>query len=306
VSKKRVISLLPSCTEIVCALGCGSQLVGRSHECDFPPEICSLPVCTSALIHVDGSCLEIDKEVKGLMQQALSLYRIDVEKLTVLRPDIILTQAQCEACAVTLIDVEKALGECLGLHPTIISLSPAGLSDIWADILKVAAALDVLESGKDVVRELKRRMVAVIEKACLLSKRPSVACLEWIDPLMAAGNWVPELVELAGGLNLFGEPGKHSPWLNWEAVVEHDPEVIVVMPCGFGLTRTRQEMTPLLNKPDWSRLRAVRKGRVYLADGNHYFNRPGPRLVESLEIMAEMLHPNLFSFRQKGSSWEIL
>jgi iron complex transport system substrate-binding protein len=306
VKPRRIVSLLPSCTEIVCALDGAGRLVGRSHECDFPEEIRHLPVCTSAKIDSRANSAAIDKEVKTLLQNALSLYDVDLDRLQTLQPDLILTQAQCEVCAVSLPAVEAALSTWTGTRPQILSLSPKRVPDIWDDIRRVAEALGDPEAGKQLLRSLKQRFVVVIEKACVISKRPSVACIEWIEPLMAAGNWVPDLVDLAGGLNLFGESGKHSPWLNWEAVREHDPEVIIVMPCGFDLARTRAEMPALLQRPDWAKLRAVKKQRVYLADGNQFFNRPGPRIVESLEIIAEILHPQLFQFSHENKGWEKL
>jgi len=302
--KKRIISLLPSCTEIVCALDAADQLVGRSHECDFPPEVRHLPVCTAPKLNAQATSGEIDRQVKDLLQQAVSIYRIGLEKLKELQPDLILTQAQCEVCAVSLPEVEQAVAQWTGDRPQILSLSPNRLADIWDDIRRVAEALDVSENGRELLRSLKNRCVNVIEKACVIKRPPSVACIEWLDPLMAAGNWIPELVELAGGLNLFGESGKHSPWLNWEAIREHDPEVIVVMACGFDLARTRAEMPALARKPDWQKLRAVKSRRVFLTDGNQYFNRPGPRMVESLEILAEIFHPDRFHFWHKGKAWE--
>ncbi len=278
--------------------------MGRSHECDFPPQVRHLPVCTAPKLDVHAGSGEIDRQVKDLLQQAVSIYRIDLEKLKELQPDLILTQAQCEVCAVSLPEVEQAVAQWTGGRPQILSLSPNRLADIWEDIRRVAEALDVSENGRELLRSLKNRCVNVIEKACVIKRPPSVACIEWIESLMAAGNWVPELVELAGGLNLFGEAGKHSPWLNWEAIREHDPEVIVVMACGFDLARTRAEMPALARKPDWQKLRAMKKGRVFLTDGNQYFNRPGPRTVESLEILAEIFHPDRFHFGHKGKAWE--
>jgi len=306
VSNQRIVSLLPSSTEIVCALGAGGQLVGRSHECDFPPEICHLPVCTASKLDASANSVEIDRQVKTLLQDAVSIYRIDIEKIRQLKPDIILTQAQCEVCAVSLPEVEQAVSKWLGSSPQIISLSPTRLADIWEDIRRVADALDLVEHGKEVLRSLKNRVVDIIEKTCQLKERPSVACIEWIEPLMAAGNWVPELVELAGGSNLIGESGKHSPWMNWETLARQNPEIIVVMPCGFDLKRTRAEMAALVGRPEWSRLRAVKKHRVYLTDGNQYFNRPGPRIVESLEILTEIIHGDRFNFGHQGKAWERL
>jgi iron complex transport system substrate-binding protein len=303
--KKRVVSLLPGATEIVCALGAGDQLVGRSHECDHPESVRSLPACTSARLDVNASSKEIDRQVKDLLRQALSIYDVDLEQLKELKPDIILTQAQCEVCAVSLPEVQKAVEEWTGQRPEIISLSPNRVADIWENMWQVAEALEIQEA-KEIIRALKTRVVGIIEKTCTMKHPLNVACIEWIEPLMAAGNWVPELVELAGGKNLFGEAGKHSPWMQFQELVEKDPEVIVVMPCGFNLQRTRSEMPALTNKPEWSKLQAVRKNQVFLTDGNQYFNRPGPRIVESLEILAEILHPKRFNFGHQGKAWEKL
>jgi len=306
VTREKIVTLLPSATEIVCALGAGELLVGRSHECDFPPEIRHLPACTSAKLDPGSGSAEIDRQVKNLIQDAVSIYRIDNELLKQLQPGIIITQAQCEVCAVSLPEVEEAVGKWLGQRPQILSLSPNRLADIWDDIRRVAAALDLEEHGRTVLKELKNRVVNIIEKSCLLKQRPTVACVEWIEPLMAAGNWVPELVELAGGQNVAGEAGKHSPWLTFEALAVANPEIIVVMPCGFDLPRTKLEMKALTSHAGWEKLRAVRNRRVFLTDGNQYFNRPGPRIVESLEILAEILHPDRFNFGHKGKGWEKL
>jgi iron complex transport system substrate-binding protein len=303
---RRIVSLLPSATEIVCALGVPNWLVGRSHECDFPELVCHLPACTRAKLDSSKPSAAIDRDVKSLLANALTIYDVDAAQLRELRPDVILTQAQCEVCAVNVADVEKAVAGWTGRQPRIISLSPQHLAEVWTDIQNVADALELHEEGRAVVRALKNRVVALIEKACVVKRRPSVACLEWLDPLMAAGNWVPELIELAGGLNLFGEAGKHSPWLNWEAIQEHDPEVIIALPCGFNLARTRAEFGALTSRPDWLKLRAVKNGRVALTDGNAFFNRPGPRLVESLEILGEILHPELFNLGHRSNGWEPL
>ncbi|PYJ83411.1 MAG: cobalamin-binding protein [Verrucomicrobia bacterium] len=302
----RIVSLLPGCTEIVCALGLADRLVGRSHECDFPPTICHLPACTAAKLNVHAASREIDRQVKSLLEDALSIYRIDTGKLKELQPDIILTQSQCEVCAVSLPEVERAVSEWIGSRPSVLSLAPASLADVWSDILRVAEALGVAQSGQELVNKLRARIAAIASKSRAVGHRPSVACIEWLDPLMAAGNWMPELVELAGGQNQFGEPGQHSPWLTWEALRERDPEVIVIMPCGFNLARTRREMSALTTKPDWENLSAAKRQRIYLTDGNQYFNRPGPRLVESLEILAEIAHPDIFRFGHERVGWEKL
>jgi iron complex transport system substrate-binding protein len=300
----RTVSLIASATEIVCALGRGRDLVGRSHECDYPPSVLSLPVCTAPAFDVTGSSLEIDRRVKAVLETGLSVYRVDAELLRKLRPELIVTQSQCEVCAVSLGDVEKALGDWTGARPTVVSLSPNVLADVWADVRRVADALGVHGRGAEVAEALQARVAAVADRANSFAQRPTVACLEWLDPLMAGGNWVPELVELAGGRNLFGEAGRHSPVMTWEQLRAADPDVIVALPCGLDLDRTRAEMQSLVGRPGWSDLKAVRGGRVFATDGNQYFNRPGPRLVESLEILAELLHSPGFPPAHRGTGWE--
>jgi len=299
----RIVSLLPSCTEIVCALGCAERLVGRSHECDFPPKIQSIPVCTSARLDAAASSSEINGQIKSLLERALSIYEIDTARLQELRPDVILTQAQCEVCAVSLADLEKALPQTLARRAKIISVSPLRLANVWADIQTIADALDVSDGGRALLLQLKNRVVDVILKTCMIKKRPSVACVEWFEPLMAAGNWVPEMVELAGGHDILGQPGRHSAWLEWNNLAQADPDFIVLMPCGFGLERARREAAALERRPEWSKLRAVKSDKVFVTDGNHYFNRPGPRVVESIEILAEILQPKLFSFGHENNGW---
>jgi iron complex transport system substrate-binding protein len=300
----RIVSLIASATEIVCALGFEEQLVGRSHECDYPESVKRLPICTSPKLDPDGTSYEIDQRVKAIVQEGLSVYRVDGQKLRDLEPDVIVTQSQCEVCAVSLRDVERAVCAWLQSCPRLVSLNPNALADVWTDIEHVAEALDASDRGRDVVGRLQARMAAVAYRARPLARRPTVACVEWLDPLMAAGNWMPELVEMAGGTNLFGEAGKHAPWMTWEQLRQRDPEVIVLLPCGFDIERCRRDLPVLQQQPQWPRLRAVREGRVFLTDGNQYFNRPGPRLVESLEILAELLHPEVFRFGHEGSGWQ--
>ena len=300
----RIVSLIASSTEIVCALGFGDQLVGRSHECDFPPWVQRLPVCTAPKFPTDGTSYEIDQRVKAILAEGLSVYRVDAERLRALAPDVIVTQSQCEVCAVSLRDVEQAVCEWIESRPRIVSLEPYALADVWRDIATVATALGAAQRGVELVTRLRGRIEKIVEPARGLRERPSVAVVEWIDPLMAAGNWMPELVEMAGGVNLFGEAGKHSPWMTIEDLADRDPDWILVIPCGFDLERTRADMPALAARPEWMRLRAVRERRVVLGDGNQYFNRPGPRLVESLEILAEILHPEAFQFGHRGSGWQ--
>jgi iron complex transport system substrate-binding protein len=304
--RHRVVSLIASATEIVCALGFENQLVGRSHECDFPGSVIRLPVCTAPKFNVEGYSYEIDQRVRAILQEGLSVYRVDAEKLRELRPSAIITQTQCEVCAVSLRDVQQAVYAWLGESPQLVSLAPNTLADVWSDIQQVAEALGAPEHGAGLIRTLRRQMRSVAEKVQALPDRPTVACIEWIEPLMAAGNWMPELVEMAGGLNLFGTAGMHAPWMSWAELCTQDPEVIMVMPCGFCIERSRRDMPTLIGQSGWYELRAVRDRRVYLADGNQYFNRPGPRLVESLEILAEILHPGEFHFGHERTGWQLL
>jgi iron complex transport system substrate-binding protein len=299
----RIVSLIASASEIVSALGLSQYQVGRSHECDFPAEILNLPICTSPAFPTDGSSAEIDQRVKQQIANALSVYEVSRELLDALQPTHVLTQTQCRVCAVTLEDVERALIGWVTSRPQLIALEPNALADVWTDIQRVADSCGVPERGEDVVAKLQNEMQRISQRACASGRRPHVACIEWHEPLMAAGNWVPELVAMAGAVNLFGEAGAHSPWMTWQQLVESDPDAIITMPCGFDLERTSIEMYWLTDRPEWPKLRAVETGQVYLADGNQYFNRPGPRLVESLQILAEILHPEAFAPELEGSAW---
>jgi iron complex transport system substrate-binding protein len=303
---ERIVSLLPSTTEIVCALGLGPRLVGRSHECDFPPCVEELPACTRAKLDPEAPGAEIDRRVRRLVAEGLSVYRVDAERLRELRPDVILTQEQCEVCAATPRDLEDALAEWIGARPRVVSLAPATLGDVFRDVARVAAELGAAGRGRDVVAELGARVSAIGEQTGDLAPRPRVACLEWLDPPMAAGHWMPELVRLAGGSPLFTEAGQPSAWIGLGELRDADPDLIVALPCGFDLPRTREELRGLEADPDFAALRAARAGRVALVDGNAYFNRPGPRLVDSLEILAEILHPDRFHFGHAGAAWRWL
>jgi iron complex transport system substrate-binding protein len=300
----RIISLIASATEIVHALGLGHAQVGRSHECDFPDEVRALPVCTTPSFPITGNSAEIDARVKERLAKALSVYEVFEDVLERLQPTHIVTQTQCRVCAVTLEDVERAIKNSISSNPKLIALEPNALDDIWKDINRVASRCGVASKGEEVVATLRHEMARISTRASAAARRPRVACIEWHEPLMAAGNWVPELVELANGENLFGKTGLHSPWMIWEELVASDPDVIISMPCGFDQERTRQEMYWLTERPGWCELRAVQNGEVYLADGNQYMNRPGPRIVESLEILAEILHPEIFERTLEGSGWE--
>lgn len=303
----RIISLIPSATEILAALGLSDAIVGRSHECDYPPEIQNRPVCTQARLNTNASSAEIHDKVNNLLQNALSIYEIKTDVLEKLQPTHILTQDQCDVCAVSLGEVEKAVAKLTHSSPKIISLQPNVLKDVWVDIEQVANIFAV-DSAK-ILENLEARVKIVSHKTKGLSATesvPTVACIEWTDPLMAAANWIPELVTLAGGKPLFGVNGKPSPDLKIESLIKSNPDVIIFMPCGFDLNRTRQEAELLTKHPEWQNLHATQSGRVYITDGNSYFNRPGPRLVDSVEILAEILHPEIFQYGYKGNSWDVL
>ena len=298
----RIVSLIASATEIVCALGRRDWLVGRSHECDFPPDVAALPQLTEAKFKVEGTSAEIDARVRAIVRDGLSVYRVDGDALKALEPDVIVTQDHCEVCAVSLADVEAATCTWTGRPVRIVSLKPDSTADAYADIRRVAVALDAADAGEALIRNMQARIAAVRTRVSG-RPRPRVAFIEWVEPLMAGGNWMPELIEAAGGHNLFGLAGKHSDWMQWEELIAADPEVIVVAPCGYGLERCLEELPLLEAKPGWASITAVREGRVYFADGNAYFNRPGPRLADSAEMLAEMIHPEVAAPKHEGTAW---
>ncbi|MBD2666104.1 substrate-binding protein of ABC transporter [Richelia sinica FACHB-800] len=302
----RIVSLLPSATEIVATLGLKDAIVGRSHECDYPPEVAELPVCTEARLNSNGSSQDIHNEVNNLLASALSIYQIKLNVLEELRPTHIITQDQCDVCAVSFSEVKTAVSKLIHSSPEIISLQPNTLQDVWNDIEHISHTFDV-DSVK-ILENLEARVKICHHRiqGLSLTELPKVACIEWVEPLMTAANWVPEIINLAGGQTLFSIVGGTSAHVNWETLVASNPDVMIFMPCGFDLQRTKQEAQLLLQHPEWKKLHAVQSGRVYITDGNYYFNRPGPRLVDSLEIAAEILHPDIFDYGYKGTAWEPL
>ena len=301
----RIVSLLPSATEIVAALGAGDCLVGRSHECDEPASLATVPTITSLKRDLAGDSAAIHRDISALIEQALGIYAVDTARLRALQPDVIITQSQCEVCAVSAKDLQAALADWLDHPPQLVSLAPADLAGVADSFREIAAAIGRPSAG-DVLAEGLLLRVAALAAHSAGRTRWRVATIEWIEPLMTAGNWVPELVAAAGGENLFGTAGAHSPWLSWDEVCAADPAVLVVMPCGFDLPRTEREAAALRQRPGWKELTAPRQGRVAVVDGNRYFNRPGPRLAESAEILAEILHPEAFDFGLQGSDWRWL
>ncbi len=297
----RVVSLIASATEILHELGAGGLQVARSHECDWPASVLDLPALTRPKFKVEGSSLEIDVAVKALVEQGLAVYEVDADALARCTPDVILTQDQCEVCAVSLADVERAVATWTECRANVVSLRPHTLGDIYSDNQRIADALSIPEAGVALNASMQQRF-ADIGAAVAGRKKPRIAFIEWIDPPMSGGHWMPELIDIAGGVNLFGETGAQSPWISIGDVAAADPDVILVAPCGYDLHKTREEMAVLDANSAWTGLRAVRERRVYIADGNAYFNRPGPRLVESAEILAEILHPGISAYGHLGVS----
>lgn len=321
---RRIVSLLPAATEIAAALGLADRLVGRSHECDVPAGVERLPALTAARIDASAPSREIHDQVGRALAggttacglppgsaratppdttagaaDGSALFSLDVDTLAALEPDLILTQAACDVCAIAAADVEKAVHRA-GVGTRVLALSPATLADLFADILRVGAATGTLSRAREVVARLQSRVDSVACRVRVLLRQsaapPRVAVIEWLDPPMAAGNWVPEMVRLAGGRDALGRPGEHSHWIEWDAVAAADPDVVVLVPCGFPLDRVLAESASPAIRTHLERLRAWHAGRVVAVDGHHLFNRPGPRLVDSLEVLAQILHPGAFRF----------
>jgi len=296
----RIASLLPSATEIVCAVGAEAELVGISHECDFPESVRGLPALTRARLHALRGSRAIDEDVRSILQQALAVYEIELAELEHARPDIIVTQDLCDVCAVSFSDVCAAAATLVHQPAKIVNLHPMCLADIWDDILRVAEALGRAVNGAEVVAALQQRVSGITRRSAALVDRPRVVSIEWLDPVMISGMWMPELIERAGGIPLGTTPGDHAPTLTKDALRGLNPDVVVINPCGFALHRTLEEISLLCTALPWDTWPATLNGRVYAVDGNAYFNRPGPRIVESLEILAACVHPKVFDdFRQK-------
>ncbi len=296
----RIVSLLASGTEITCALGAGDALVGRSHECDNPEWVRRLPACTRPAFDITRPSREIDTEVRRRIKTGEPLYHVDAEMISALKPDILITQVHCEVCAVTPGDLARA--GCSTPAPEVIALTAGTVAGIYDGIRHVAHALRLDAAGERLIADMQRRIDAVTAS---VSHRPpsSVVLLEWTDPVFTAGNWAPELIEAAGGTPVLGQNGAHSTAIPWERVVEANPDYIVVAPCGFDLERSRREAAGLERLPDWFQLAAVRNGRVAFADGNKYFNRSGTTIVETVEILAEILHGGDVPPRWRGEAW---
>ncbi|MGH9358019.1 MAG: cobalamin-binding protein [Terriglobia bacterium] len=289
----RICSLLPSATEMVFALGLGSNLAGVSHECDFPPEAARLPKLTRSNIPSGLPSRAIDAAVSSTLGTAGSLYELDLPLLESLQPDLILTQRLCDVCAVSFDRVQEAV-KSLPSHPQILNLEPRSVGDIFENVRQVAAAASKIEAGEGLTRSLRERVEAVHAKTKNLRERPRVLCMEWVDPPYCGGHWMKELVDLAGGRDELARPHRPSVRMEWKEVLEFSPEVIALTCCGFDLERSAQEGELLIQFEGARNLPAVRAGKVYAADASHFFSRPGPRIVESMEVLAHIIHPEIF------------
>ena len=299
---KRIVSLLPSCTEIICKLGFRKHLVGISHECDYPNSISDLPVLTKARLSTERTSIEINQSVTDLLQRGLSVYHVDASLLKSLSPDIIVTQAQCEACAVSLDQVQDIVSNWTLNQTEIISLEPNTLNEVWLGFDVIAKTMGAPESSSILKSEINERF-KLLKNKLKGTDQPTVLCIEWIEPIMAAANWVPELVGLAGGKNVISVSGTDSNFCSWDEIKKTNPGIIIIMPCGFGIKRTLEDIHYLQNRKGWKELKAAKENKVFVVDGNQYFNRPGPRLLDSAEILAEIFHSDYFERKFSEEVW---
>ena len=300
---EKIVTLIPSATEIVAFLGKKNLIVGRSHECDYPKDLNKIKKLTSPKINIDGTSREIHNQITGIIENSLSVYKVDVDELKKLNPDVVITQAHCEVCAVSFSEVEKIIASFMNKKTKIISLQPNTLDDVFNDINRVAQGLNIDEiTTKNLIKPLEER-VKNIQIKSLRQKKKKIACIEWIDPLMAAGNWIPEMVKISGGEDVFGKSGKDSHWIKFDEIQSYNPEIIIFLPCGYNIKKTKKEADSLLKNEKWQSLKAFKNKQIFIVDGNQFFNRPGPRLVESLEIFAEIIHPNIYEYNHKNLNW---
>lgn len=299
----KIVSLLPSATEIVAALGLAENLVGRSHECDWPTGLGHLPILTQPKMNPLKDAATIDRDVRALVEDGVSVYRLDADAIRDLQPDFVITQSQCELCAVSLNEVAQAVRDWVGPSaPQLVSLEPMALADVAQDILNVGSALGVEDKAAALNAAMASGFAALRAKTDTLPKK-KVFFMEWTVPLMGAGNWMPETMAASGGEVVLGQQGKHSPVVTLADVALADPDVIIVGPCGFAIERASAELAVFQNEPLWNELRAVKERELYVVDGNHFFNRPGPRLLQSAEIVAEILHPDIFPALNHPTGW---
>jgi iron complex transport system substrate-binding protein len=300
----RIVSLLPSATEIICGLGLEDRLVGVTHECDHPPGVRRLPKVTRTLVPVDAPSATIDALVRHRLREQRALYTLDFPVLERLAPDLIVTQALCDVCAVAEEEVREAACALPG-RPRVLNLEPTTLGGVFETFARVAEVAGAGSHAGSFERALRRRVEDVAARSAAVVHRPRVTLLEWVDPPFSCGHWNPELVEIAGGIEGLGAAGMPSRTLGWDEVLDWAPEVLVVACCGFDVERTLRDLPRLRARPGWDRLPCAREGRVFVVDGSAYFSRPGPRLVDGLEILAHLLHPEIHPLRvARGAAWQ--
>lgn len=303
-TEQKIVSLLPAATEIVCLLGLQTNLVGVSDDSDYPLSVKNLPKITTTTLPPDLSSNEIDRRVKEAKHKGTSIFHIDRKLLQQLKPDLILTQELCPVCAPALTDIEKAASKVL-LKTNIVSLEPHSISDILKNLRIVGKYTNTSDKTKEIIRSLKSRLSYVTNNVKGL-KKPSVLVIEWLDPLMIAGHWVPEMVERAGGKMLFAKKAEASQYITWDEIVRLDPDVLILAPCGFTIERALQEQTLITKRQGFINLKAYKKKNIFLIDGNTYLTRPGPRIIDGVEIIAEIVHPALFPRKYAKNAWKKL
>jgi iron complex transport system substrate-binding protein len=287
----KICSLVPGATEVVAALGCQDNLIGISHECDFPPSLAQIPVMVRPRIESHHlSSAEIDQQVGALLAADVGLYELDETRFLAARPDLIITQALCDVCAITPSQLERVV-HALSPPPRMLTLNPGRLDDILLDIETIGTAIGREEAGTQLSAVLRSRLDTVRATVGAQATRPRVACIEWLAPLYTAGHWVPDMVAAAGGIDVLAQPGTASRKMDWDTLAASEPDVIVLMPCGFTVPRTKAELASMTAHPQWQHLPAVQRGDVYLVDALSYFSRPGPRLIDGVEQLAAILHP---------------
>lgn len=304
----RIVSLLPAATEWICEFGGTGDLVGRSHECDYPPEIPDRPVVTAPTYDAEGDSAAIDDAVQSTVQEGLSLYDVDLDRLRALNPDLIVTQDQCEVCAVSKTELEARLADWTGAEPSVFSMQPQTLKEVLDEALRLGRVMDRLDTAMQILANFETGLRGLrdeigVDRTTNPQSLPSVACVEWMEPLMVAGHWMPDVVEMAGGHAKLGTAGEPTQRIGWETLREADPDVIVCMPCGFTIEETRRDLSYLTERDGWASLTAVQNGRVALLDGNAYYNRPGARLYRAIEVLASVLYPDL-SIDPRPADWE--
>lgn len=301
----RIVSLLPSGTEVVAALGLARQMVARSHACDYPAEIVHLPPCTIPARGTSGANLQQDSTRLPESQRALSVFQVDWDLLRAMKPTHVVTQTLCRQCAVSADEVRQALSAELRSGTELICFEALSLDGVVQEIRRAGLQLGCPLAGDDLANRMLSRFAASREREAAqpASNKPVVACLDWLEPPMLAGNWMPELIRLAGGRPAGGGDGVHSGWMQWEELLAVDPDLVIAMPCGYNLAQSRDGLRKLKRRSEWQQLRAVREDRVYAADGSQFFNRPGPRLVESLEILEEILGTAKGKSAHQGMHW---